>query len=53
MGNERTAHIIALDFPHSVGLGKTGSLIPQEAAAIGMSFEQLIEKLIDMAWKRR
>ena len=29
------------------------SLIPQEAAAIGMSFEQLIEKLIDMAWKRR
>ena len=29
------------------------SLIPQEAAAIGMSFEQLIEKLIEMAWKRR
>ena len=29
------------------------SPIPQEAAAIGMSFEQLIEKLVDMAWKRR
>ena len=29
------------------------SLIPQEAAAIGISFEELIEKIIMMAWNRR
>ena len=28
------------------------SLIPQEAAAVGISFEQLIEKLIMLAWNR-
>ena len=29
------------------------SLIPQEAAAVGISFEELIEKIIMMAWNRK
>ena len=50
--DRETKEIYCLEANTLPGMTVT-SLIPQEAAAVGMSFEQLIEKIIMMAWNRR